>query len=467
MTERHFDVLLLQESSQYLDTLYLFQRAWSLLKEGGQVLLVDEFGLERDTDDPDGALPMLAHVIRQAQQTGFALQEELNLSQAAAPTVDYLLAKIEQYQARLLADLPVDKAMLGELSAALEKYRQRYAQGRYGYALLHFRKQARPQWTLYPLENETHLMATRATLERSFSNVADSEVWQWRYGEGRGLAVNAQEAEKSQAFCGMNQRAASYQGKPIQILQLQDWCGNRTDSDTQKCALFQACATLLERWSGYARPYPLSLARFDGECLARIEQQGVYAKNTRLFALRLPAQAERPHLRSRLRVFDPERDGAAVDRLWQAMRLDLALALVGVRDWNYIHWRYIAEPQRPAQLFLLSKRFTDTPMALLAVQEIAAGTYELLDYVGELAYLGLALRHGKRLVARLGGQQLLFRFSADFLSQVAVGGKPEALDEWLALSCWNPGPVAGSLNCWLSGGDLPLIVAHEALQTLD
>ena len=130
-SDRTFDVLLFQESSQYIDSEALFARAETLAP---RVLAIDEFALK--PIDEEGALRSLEGFLAAAARHGFEVAEELDLSAKAAPTMDYFTDRIPAYRDRLIADLGITGEQLEHLIESGVKYRQRYADGVYGYRLV-------------------------------------------------------------------------------------------------------------------------------------------------------------------------------------------------------------------------------------------------------------------------------------------------------------------------------------------
>jgi len=140
-TTRRFDAIVFQESSQYIDSNALFERTRRLATPGSTVVALDEFAL-RPVDRP-GALHRLDHFLDAADQEGFRLEEEVDLSRAAAPTVDYFLERLPRHRDSLHAELDLTDAQIDALIDSGRVYRDLYASGAYGYRLLRFRAPAR------------------------------------------------------------------------------------------------------------------------------------------------------------------------------------------------------------------------------------------------------------------------------------------------------------------------------------
>ena len=128
---RRYDALVFQESSQYIESNRLFERARDLAP---RVVVLDEFSL-RPVDFP-GVLHALDGFLNAARAHGFDLVEELDLSAKAAPTVDYLIARLPKYRDALVADIGITNEQVDALIESGVRYRDLYRDGTYGYRLL-------------------------------------------------------------------------------------------------------------------------------------------------------------------------------------------------------------------------------------------------------------------------------------------------------------------------------------------
>jgi SAM-dependent methyltransferase len=131
-TARTYDIVVFQESAQYIDSEALFARATTLTS---RVLVVDEFSLQ-----PVDGLRSRDAFLAAAARHGFAVHEELDLSASAAPTMDYFTDRIPAFRDRLIADLGLTGRQIDELIESGARYRARYADGTYGYRLFDLRQ---------------------------------------------------------------------------------------------------------------------------------------------------------------------------------------------------------------------------------------------------------------------------------------------------------------------------------------
>jgi hypothetical protein len=129
-TDRTYDAIVFQESSQYIDAARLFSRARELAP---RVLVVDEFALREAP-----SLHPLDRFLTEAELHGFRVAEEIDLSKQAAPTVAYFTARLPRYRERLIADLGLTDAQVDELIDNGERYFASYGDGTYGYRFLDF-----------------------------------------------------------------------------------------------------------------------------------------------------------------------------------------------------------------------------------------------------------------------------------------------------------------------------------------
>jgi hypothetical protein len=127
---RRYDLLLFQESSQYIDAEALFAKAETL---SDAIVVLDEFAM-KPLDAP--GLHSFDDFLAAASRHGYDVIERIDLSQKAAPTMEYFASRIPQYRGRLIADLGLTDAQVDDLIASGARYRELYRDGVYGYCLL-------------------------------------------------------------------------------------------------------------------------------------------------------------------------------------------------------------------------------------------------------------------------------------------------------------------------------------------
>lgn len=133
LDESHgFDSVIFQESSQYIDAESLFAKAEKITRH---LIVLDEFAVA-----PAEGLHSYTRFTECATRHGFQKTEEIDVSQQAAPTIDYFRARIPRYRQPLIDDLGVTSAQVEDLISSGERYRDLYARGVYAYRLLQFHR---------------------------------------------------------------------------------------------------------------------------------------------------------------------------------------------------------------------------------------------------------------------------------------------------------------------------------------
>ena len=135
-TDRRYDAIVFQESSQYIDSEILFRKCRELAAPAAAVVVLDEFSI-RPVERPD-ALHRLDRFLAAARAQGFHLEQEIDLSRQAAPTVSYFMARLPRYRAPLVQDLGLTSEQVDGLIESGKGYVELYRSGQYGYRLLRF-----------------------------------------------------------------------------------------------------------------------------------------------------------------------------------------------------------------------------------------------------------------------------------------------------------------------------------------
>lgn len=136
-TANRYEAIVFQESSQYIDSGELFRKSRALAAPGACVVVLDEFAI-RPVEKP-GALHRLDHFLASAESQGFRLEEEIDLSRQAAPTIRYFLERLPRHRAALAADLGVSPQEVDGLIESGAAYSDLYQSGAYAYRLLRLR----------------------------------------------------------------------------------------------------------------------------------------------------------------------------------------------------------------------------------------------------------------------------------------------------------------------------------------
>lgn len=450
-----YDIILFQESAQYLKTLTLFNKAHRLLAERGQLLIVDEVSLRRTPDDTSVGLPFLKYTLAHAQRCGFKLIEQLDLSKQAEPTVDYLLQIVETYRAQLLTDLTLSETKLESLLNKLKVYQQRYRDSRYGYRLLLFEKMQAPRWQLTEV-SATDYSAVSDLFAEVFNQTLSQSLWQWKYGENRGMAIVAWQDGKIVAHYGGVVRALSYFGTAKRGVQIVDVMVAKVARRalTRQGAYFLVGATFPEYYAGYGAPILLGYGFPTQRAMETAERLGLYAEVGKMVEIRWTTQAGHAFFRSHVRHLRA-REKKPLEILWQQMRADFPQAILGVRDWSYIQHRYLAHPQRHYEILLISQRFSTRPLGIVVLQR-RQETCHLLDIIAPLSQMPLIIQQMQRTAGNWGLSTLALWITENFATTfTSLQGTLHPLDIRIPHCIWYEGPPLEAIKekWWLMGGD--------------
>ena len=470
-----WQTILFQESGQYIDDIDLFANAARLLDENGEIVVMDEFSLVRDRDEPEH-LHYLDHFLRLAERFGFVCMTRLDLTAQAAPTVDWLLDSCRRHAELLKRELGVRDDQLAALEASNTAYREKYVQRRYGYFLLRLRRNSRPRWQPGRIAGRG-IDQMRALFAEVFGHEMSAAHWQWKYGDGRGLGVGVWQSVADDggivadppliAHYGGMVRDIRYFGRPAKALQ----CGDVMVASAGRATLsrrgpmFIATATCLEHEIGYGTPHLVGFG-FPNERAYRLpERLGLYAEVGRMVEVTLRPVAVRPALRLAVRRLNPT-DGDADARMeacWIAMQASLGDLIVGVRDARYLRHRYLAHPDKSYQLHLVQRRFGGAPLGLLVLRVIddAAGEgrrCELLDMVGAANWMPVLIHHARRIAAGMQCQQLFAWVGDNLLPRLALPADADVVELNICIPAnhWTHGPAIEEQRgkWWLTGGDM-------------
>jgi hypothetical protein len=122
-----------QESSQYIHAPALFAKARELTKH---VAVVDEFAFGPGKH----TLHSMSDFLASAEQNGFRVDTEIDLSARAAPTIDYFMTRIPKYAGQLERDLGLSPEQITQLIESGSQYTDLYRRGVYGYRLMELRR---------------------------------------------------------------------------------------------------------------------------------------------------------------------------------------------------------------------------------------------------------------------------------------------------------------------------------------
>lgn len=455
-----FDVMLFQQSAQYISPLDIFSKSAEILAAGGELLILDEFALDR-TEPGKEKLHLLKHFIALAGRFGFEVVEQLDLNSMAAPTLDYWLAGMEKHRTRLAQDLGLSPSLLDELNLSNQADREKYVAGRYGYALLRLRKSATPpRWRLGEITQANHEQML-TLFKICFGHEMSPAHWHWKYAEGRGQATGVWQDKELIAHYGGTTRDILFFGQPQKGLFPCDVMVKHEGrgSLSRKGPFFLATATFLERYQGYGNKHTVALGFPSERHNAVARRLGFYYNDEvdHIVEIRWMPKPCRPRVWTELRKLERD-DGYSkevVNQVWQEMSEDFTAGLIGVRDWNYLKHRYFDHPDKHYEVCLVRNRISKRPYGVIVYRRHERDC-ELLDVIAPLEEIRPLIDQARKTAGCLGADRLYCWTAAHYSHFFeSTGGEARDLGISIPTISWTAGTPLERIRqcCWLMGGD--------------
>ena len=451
-----FDLIVFQESAQYIETAALFRTASDLLREGGEIIVMDEISSYKSSPS-EPSLPLLDDYVTMANTLGFDTIKQLDLSSQVLPTDAYRLDSVTRYRENLAYELDLSMEEIDGLIRAIRIHQDKYREGRYGYCFLKFKKKPPEQriwikeWASQ--ENEAELLGL---FEAAFGHEMQPEQWRWKYKgldtQGAMIRCNGQLV----AFYGGMPRAIRLFGSPATAVQIGDVMVLPQERGIlkRKGPFFLAAASFAERFVGNNNEFSLAFG-FPSERAYRLGARlGLYEQVGEIMRVTWPALQARPSLKIRIRALEANQH-AVVDQLWSEMAEALRDQVIGVRDWDYVQRRYLNHPTLSYQIFLVSSRWTGNAIGLFVVR-ILEDSVELIDLIASPKHIPILVNSVCRLTWNLS-KPLAYAWITAHHAPLLAGetGEITPLNIPLPNICWMPGIPACELQdrWWLMGGD--------------
>jgi SAM-dependent methyltransferase len=453
-----WDLILFQESGQYIDPVDLFERCSDLLKPQGEIVLLDEFALMRSEIGEEN-LHFFDHFKAIGDRFGFELIEHFDLGGQAALTVDYLLSMLDKHKASLIDDLKISANQIESLVASNRRYRQYYNEGRFGYRLLKFRR-SKTQSQLPRRIRSEHAQEVCALFSSVFKKEMSQALWVWKYGENRGQAIGIWDQGKLVAHYGGISRRVNYFGQEILASQSADVMASSDSrkSLSKKSAFFMAAATFLEVSVGFGRRHLLGFG-FPNERARRApELLGLYSSSVGNI-LELSWDLKQTSL---LRLFfrcvrlnlDRSNDLVAVEHCWQLMKSTTGDYIVGIRDASWLAHRYANHPDHHYEIYAIGLKAQALPFGVVVLRRHSDGRTEWVDAVSARSRFKWLVTGLQNITDQPIGR--LFAWVSELLIPLLPpGAEVVDLNVGIPSSAWTPGPSTQTLQgkWWLMGGD--------------
>lgn len=212
-------------------------------------------------------------------------------------------------------------------------------------------RQPSSRWQVRPAA-EQDFEALCRVFEQSFAVPLDQAQWRWKYQHADSPGYVVLEQDQIVGFCGGAPRKAIIKGQAGSLLQLGDVmvAPKQRGILTKTGPFYRAAHGFLSDQIGQNRPYPYGFGFPNPRALQVGMRQGLYTPYDRILEASWPAAASHVILRR----WQGEPDMAAqIDRLWAAMAEHLRDKIVGVRDANWLRYRYLEQPKGTSEVYLV------------------------------------------------------------------------------------------------------------------
>jgi Acetyltransferase (GNAT) domain/Methyltransferase domain len=462
-TDSLFDIILTQESAQYLDLLHLIPKASQLLKQNGYFILIDEVSLKRDNLDLT-SLHQPEHIKFIAKCCGLELKHEEALGNEAKYTMTYLLNGLNNHWHEILSTIEQNQDQLTKLKKAIKDYIKKYEQGNYGYQFLVFQKL--PASEIHSINgltylNESHFSAFQHLFNDAFSINMSKTLWDWKYHQTLSYSLGYWEDNKLIGHYGGFSRDILLFGEKTTALQIGDTmvASHKRAIFTKNGIFHQLARSFLYCFIGYGTPHQIGFGFPNKRVMSLAEKLGLYTKVGQFTRLSWQTtKKQKASLIYKVRSVSVD-DSNEINHLWHNMSTATRQYIIGTRDWQRFNYRYNNHPEHDYQMLKINNRFTQKIIAVFVLKFETDHAF-LVDLICEPKYIkqviNAALRvskdHQKAQMITLISDNLLTLFSHYQFEQ----SDPEiAIPHSACTSGEDPEKITNSW--WLMAGDSDFI----------
>ena len=477
-----FDCVVLAGTFEYLDQLSLLTACRSLLNESGTLLIFGEF-IDDDSLIEYSAIPNKSSFVQLSKRLGFLSGSESSLNQSAILSMELFLPLLEKYQSNLVDSNPNRAALVDTVKAALNKSIAEMTSNRRCFSVFELIKSTSQLKELAPAEygdiNSFIPEEVAYLFEESFGVDFDPELWHWKYvlGDGKSIVARMQAGGEIFAHYGGAPRKISYFGKETLAIQPCDvMVLPQIRKQYGKSSLFfKTAATFLEREIGNTVNHLLGFGFPNQKAMNIAMRLGLYEKTDDFVELVYDAKVEREQLSNHsemaflrtksyeivpLDINDAGHKQQMI-RLWESMLEGFNNSIIGLRDINYLKYRYFDHPFAKSaqyQCLLIGTKNQSTGIAVLKTH----GSHKLLmDLICSVTSIKMNISILNQWLSDSSEERKLkVWITKAWLDQIQLPGAiVNELGIEIPCNTWNPGPTSQLLcgQWWLTAGDMDFI----------
>jgi hypothetical protein len=291
-----------------------------------------------------------------------------------------------------------------------------------------------------------------------FGHRADAHWYRWKscHGQLRAVGLWDEAGELVAHYAGLP-RPLVRESRPMAALQICDVmvAPQVRGLMTRRGPFFQVCSQFFRTWVGAGRSYEAAFGFPNLRHMQLGERLDLYYNGAGILLLKW--MARRHPLSWRWRWSALPTDTHSRDRelqgAWQAMQKDCKEFVLGVRDAEYLRWRFLERPDRQYRVFCLRHWWGGT--AAVVVLHVTPDSAELLDVIGPRHVMPLAVQAAVNEAERSGLAELTAWASLAAASVLGVDAQRTESGAILAVAKASrlAAEEVASARWWWLGGD--------------
>ena len=465
----NFDCVLIEGTWARYDQLSLINMSRSLLRESGTLIMFGETigdDLCRVSTDLANEKSLLAL----AERVGFQLKSAHDFSKQALNTL-IIFENFLQEAGILAADLSDEQQGLKD---HFRKIRRDFEENLrlFGVYVFDLGKKSLKSHAEIEFGSKESFDSQELSVlfEDSFSEPFDHALWAWKYSPADSRCIVARDivSDKIVAHYGGIPRSISYFGsielaiQPCDVM-VQPEARLKYGRDS---LYFKVASTFLEREIGYSAKHLLGFGFPNLKTMRLSTRLGLYEETDEFIELSYNnSDLSDKVLNSSFINPETDLEQFELDSLWQTMREDFVSSIIGIRNFEYLNYRYVKHPRASAFSWLLIRDCSGLLKGLVVLKD-HEGSALIMDIVGaKTDFRDILVEVQREVISRwaemgLGSQRIKLWITAGWKEVLRL---PKVVEKDLGIkipcNSWNSGPKSSGLRkaWWLTAGDMDFL----------
>lgn len=256
-----------------------------------------------------------------------------------------------------------------------------------------------------------------------FGHELSPEMLHWKYAQGRGASWGGWDsAGRLIVHCGLFYRNVLAGGGQRRIVQLGDLMastGGRGGLARRHAPFYQLIMPILTGLATKENPESIAFGFPSDRAMRLGEHLGLFQAIDQMFELVFPPSL--PGCCAYASILIENIDNTAekvLNRLWRQMAVDLSDGLVGVRDPDYLRYRYFSHPEHRYRCYLVRSFWLRRPIGAFIIKG-EGPSLEIMDIIAPLNHITSVLRAAREWLASTGGERLVLWLASSHVARLA------------------------------------------------